>query len=412
MKKRLLALVLTAAMAITMVGCGSNGTKESTNNDANAAPTTAATEGTDKAEDSTTDTTQEPTLALDKSWPEETVLIGFECFDTTDDQFLAIQKYYEYLAQYFNFKIMYSESIASAEDELKFIENCASAGAKAVIGYYNVSGGEAVQLCADKGMYYWGGADKAIIYDKFVDNEYYLGGYDGGNADYDSGYAMAKSLIDQGCEKLVYTSGGRDFGIDFFIKRSDGFYAAVEEANASNPNIEVVYDVSGWPGTDAFTAEQTKVCDMEFDGLACSTTAAVWFQPLSNTNKINTVKLATMGSVGDLYKDFVEGGIVTVLVYENEEVQFGGAIPAILNAVSGNGAAIRNNGKAGNYEVARWIVTNADQYNDIYGKHTAGEYYVTAEDVAKCIVNFNAEASYATFEEVYSGKTLEAAVGK
>ena len=173
-----------------------------------------------------------------------------------------------------------------------------------------------------------------------------------------------------------------------------------------------MYDVSGWPGTDAFTADQTKVCDMEFDGLGCSFSAAVWFQPLSNVGKINSVKIATIGSVGDLYKDFVEGGIVSVLVYDNEEVTFGGAIPAILNAVSGNGAANRNNGKAANYKVNRWIITSADQYNAIYEKHNTDEYYVTAEEVAKCIVNFNTEASYATFEEVYCAKTLDASVGQ
>jgi hypothetical protein len=404
MKKKLLALLLSAAMIFSMTACSSKNAEEST---ATVTPTEAAAQDA-----AATQAPETQAIALDKSWPAEKVLIGFECFDTTDDQFLAIQKYYEYLEQYFNFEVIYSESIASAEDELKFIENCASAGAKAVIGYYNVSGAEAVQLCADKGLYYWGGADKAIIYDKFADNEYYLGGYDGGNADYDAGYAMAKALIDQGCEKLVYTSGGRDFGIDFFIDRSEGFYAAVEEAKAGNPNVEVVYDVSGWPGTDAFTADQTKVCDMEFDGLGCSFSAAVWFQPLSTVGKINSVKIATIGSVGDLYKDFVEGGIVSVLVYDNEEVTFGGAIPAILNAVSGNGTANRNNGKAANYKVNRWIITSADQYNAIYEKHNADEYYVTAEEVANCIVNFNPEASYATFEEVYCAKTLDESVGQ
>ena len=222
MKKKLLALVLSAALVLSMTACSSKSAEESTTT---ATPTESAAQDA-----AATQAPETSAVTLDKSWPAEKVLIGFECFDTTDDQFLAIQKYYEYLEQYFNFDVMYSESIASAEDELKFIENCASAGAKAVIGYYNVSGAEAVQLCADKGMYYWGGADKAIIYDKFADNEYYLGGYDGGNADYDAGYAMAKALIDQGSEKLIYTSGGRDFGIDFFIDRSEGFYAAVEES--------------------------------------------------------------------------------------------------------------------------------------------------------------------------------------
>lgn len=136
------------------------------------------------------------------------------------------------------------------------------------------------------------------------------------------------------------------------------------------------------------------------------------FQPLSTSGKINSIKIATMGVVDDVYKDFVNSGIVSAVVYENEEVKFGGAIPAILNAVTGNVAADKNDGKAAAYKVDSWVITTADQYNAIYDKHTAGEYYVTAEDAAKCIVNFNPDASYSTFEEVYSSKTLDAIVGK
>lgn len=392
MKKKVLALLLATAMVLSVAGCG---TKSKTQ--------TSSTEKTSTSTDG---------VALDKSWPKETVKIAVECFDTTDDQFLNIQKYYEYLAESFNIEFMYSESIASAEDELKFIENAASAGCKALIGYYNVSEGQAVQLCIDKGMYYWGAADNAGIYDAFADNELYLGGYDGGNADYQAGYEMAKGLIDQGCEKLVYEAGGRDFGVPIFVKRSEGFYAAVKEAQAKNSKIEVVYEVSGWPGTDAFTAQQTTVCDMEFDGLACSTTAAVWFQPLSTTGKVESVKLATMGAPGDMYKDFVDAGLVSVLVYECEEVQFGGAIVSILNSVAGNPEAVRDNGKAAKYPLDRWIITSADDFNVIYDKHTAGEYYVTAQDVAQLLVNYNKEASYTSMVDFYTAKTLDAAVAE
>jgi hypothetical protein len=395
--KKTITLCVLIALLISLTACGG------------AAATTAASAGTASAAATTAPTAAAGTTAipLDGTWPAQKVKIGFVAFDTTDEQFLAIQKYYTYLSQYFNFEMIYSESIASAEDELKFIENCASAGCKAIIGYYNVSEGQAVQLAIDKGMYYWGGADKSSIYDKFASVEGYLGSYDGGDANYQAGYNIARSLIDAGCQKLVYTSGGRDFGIDFFIDRSDGFYAAVNEAKKTNPKVEVVYDVSGWPGSDAFTADQTKVCDMDIDGIGNSFSALIWIQPLQTAGKFDKVKLATIGNTNEVYKDLMNAGVVKAIVYENEEVQFGGAIPMILNAVNGDNAVNRNNGKAANYKVHAWLLNDPAQINAIYDKHSKNEYFVTPEEVASCIKAFNPDASYQTIADLYSSKTIE-----
>lgn len=407
--KKITALLMVVMMLIGLTGCGNSDSKtETTTEPTTTEATTTETTTTDTTADTAaTDTEVTPTIALDGSWPSETVKIAFECFDTTDEQFLAIQTYYEYLAQYYNIEMMYSESIASAEDELKFIENAAAAGCKAVIGYYNVAEGQAVQLAIDKGMYYWGGADKASIYDKFVDNDMYLGGYDGGDANYMAGYSMGKALIDAGCEKLVYTSGGRDFGIDFFIDRSAGFYAAVDEAKKSNPNIEVVYDVSGWPGTDSFVADQTKVCDMDIDGIGNSFSALVWIQPLQSVGKFESVKMSTIGNTNEAYRGLMGAGSIIAIVYENEEVQFGGAIPMILNAVNGDNAVNRNDSKAANYMVTQWLIQNPAEINAIFEKHENGEYYVTAEEVASCIKAFNPDASYETITSLYGAKTID-----
>lgn len=412
--KKIVGLLMVIMLLMSLAACANSDPKEAQSaevSDTSATDATAESKSSD-ADTKTTEKTEDTSaavagIALDGSWPSETVKIAFECFDTTDEQFLAIQTYYAYLAQYFNIEIMYSESIASAEDELKFIENAAAAGCKAVIGYYNVAEGQAVQLAIDKGMYYWGGADKASIYDKFVDNDMYLGGYDGGDANYMAGYAMGKALIDAGCEKLVYTSGGRDFGIDFFIDRSAGFYAAVDEAKKTNPNVEVVYDVSGWPGTDSFVADQTKVCDMDIDGIGNSFSALVWIQPLQSVGKFETVKMSTLGNTNEAYQGLMGAGSIIAIVYENEEVQFGGAIPMILNAVNGDNAVNRNNNKAANYQVSAWLIQNPAEINAIVDKHGAGEYYVSAEEVASMIKTFNPEATYQTLSGLYAAKTMD-----
>ena len=111
----------------------------------------------------------------------------------------------------------------------------------------------------------------------------------------------------------------------------------------------------------AFTAAQSVVCDMDFDGIGCSFTAAVWFQPLANVGKLDgSVKIATIGVVDDTYKDLADAGIVSCLVYDCEEVMFCSALPMILNAVAGHSEAVRNaDGTAANFTVPRWIIKTA-----------------------------------------------------
>lgn len=413
--KKVIALLLASIMVISMAACGSSGneTKEETK-----APATDSKEAESEETEAPETTGEEGgneggTFALDGTWPAETVKIGVEAYDVTDGQFLAMQEYYESMKQYFNIEFMYSESIASAEDELKFIENCAAAGCKGFIGYYNVSGAEAVELCAQKGMYYWGGASKADIYDVVKTNEFYTGAYGGEDAEYEAGYLMAQTLIDQGCEKLVYVSGGDEMGIDFFIKRKEGFYDAVDKAKEEGKNVEVVYKVPGWPGTDAFTAEQTTVCDMEFDGLGCSFNAAPWFQPLANVDKLESIKIATIGVIDDLYKDLAAAGTISCVVYDCEEVNFGCAIPMLLNAITGHMDANRNEkGEAAAFAIEKWAVSDSATYDAIYGLHDSGEFFVTAEDIANCLVEYNSDASYNSLIETYSDLNLESALNK
>lgn len=404
MAKRLLTISMCAAMIFSMTACQSGD-----NTSSNLSDTSDVTEGSENnsvEQSDVVDSTDIQTggFILDGTWPKETVKIAVETYDVTDQQFINIQTYYNYLKNYFNIDFVYSESIASAEDEMKFIENASAAGCSAMIAYYNISQSESVKLCAQKGMYYWGQADEDAIYDECKDMEYYLGAYDNGEGDYNAGYSMAKEMIDQGCKKLIYVSGGKDFGIQMFIDRAQGFYDAAEEFGA-----EVVYEVPGWPGTDAFTAAQTKACDMDFDGLASSFTAAPWFQPLANVGKLDgSVKIAAIGTIDDTYKDLANAGIVSCVLYDCEESFWGSAIPIILNAVTGHGEILRNaDGSAANYEAPRWIVNSPESYNTIFDTHSEGEWFVTATDLADFIVEYNPNTSYESFTEFFKNMTID-----
>lgn len=342
------------------------------------------------------------TSAMAAVYPEETVKIGMVTYDTTADLFLEIQRYFEYLAEYYNIEMMYSESIDSAEGEMAFIESAAAAGCQAIIGYYNVARNESVQLTIDKGMYYYGVAEEDVVYDEFKGNDMYLGGYYNENMDYESGYTIATQLIEAGCTRLGFSSGGRDFGIKMFIDRSEGFYAAVEEAVAGGNAVEVVYDVSGWPGTDAFSSEQTTALEADPDGIASSFGIGVWLQPVANSGK--DIKLVAIDTLSENYYDAWDSGMIVGFSVETVEI-FGLAIPIIINAVDGN--LIRDGeGNAPRIMVERLAVNSAEDFHSYVEIETDGTWIINSEDISSLIVGINPDVQYDDFSELYLAQSV------
>lgn len=409
MKKKILALALAAAMGTTMLaGCGNGGTS------ADNAPTGGNTQSTSSdAENSGGGSSDSATL--DGTWPKEKVKIGFEVYQTTAENYIALSGYLDYLSKHFNIELVYSEDLASAEDELSFIESCASAGCVGIVGFYNVAQAEAIQHCIDLGMYYWGGEE---YYDQFADNDYYVGCYtfeqegSGKNGDYLGGYEMGYSLGEAGCKHVFYCNGGVNLGVKMFVDRQEGFIDGIKAAQADG--FEIVYDetadvIEGWPGTEDFTAALSqKISNSDYDGCASSFGIEALIQPIEEAGLSSTYKVGSIGQVNEWFQAYFESGMFAVDVYDCEEVVFGNAIVDILNAYTGHLEATRGaDGKAGKIYVNRWSVKDSDTYNKILAKHSAGEYYITADDVAGCLVELNPDATFDSICELYGSRDLE-----
>ncbi len=396
MKRKFFAIALVGALTGSMLaGCGSSSSSSSTTttDDSSAAAETTSEAATD--------------YALDGSWPEETVKIGVEVYDTTDEQFLALQEYFDYLEDYYNVSFMYSESIENAEGEMDFISSCAAAGCAGYIGYYNVSGAEAIQTCIDQGMYYWGTGD---YYEQFCDEELYVGCYTFSeeigaeeNGDYLGGYQMAYTLAENGVTHVFYCNGGVSFGVQMFIDRQNGFVAGIAAAQADGYDITFDLDsdvIEGWPGTDDFTAAVGAKLAGDYDGVAVSFNAASLFQPIADAGKSDSIQVATIGETNDTYYDAVNSGLVTCIVYDCEEVVFANAFALLLNAITGE-ASRTDDGQSAWLLAQRWTVADADTFNTIYEYHDDGNFFITAADVATVLTGLNADTTYADMEELY-----------
>lgn len=381
--KKILALILALVMVLSLAACGGNA-EVPAGNDTPAAQPEAGGEA----------------VQLPVPYPEKTVKIGVEIYDPTDSETLTMQAYFEELVKDgLNVEFIYSEAIASAEAEFKFIDDCYNAGCKAIIGFYNVAMGETVQKCVDYGMYYWGAAiDSQEVIDKFQDNPYVLDAISYGNGDYEGGYALGEYFGKLGAKKVIYASGGAAFGVPMFVNRFEGFKAAAEKYN-----LEYI-EVAGFP-SEAFFADQASALAQEIDGVAASFNGLdFWAQPIAVAGKTETCPLATLGSINDAYVEAFNNGSVAFMSSTNVS-RFALGVALIVNAVDGNAEVLQNNGRIGIYASALWMLDSpeaAAEANEVSRK----VYHL--EDMEQLIVKLNPDASAQTLADlVEASKTLE-----
>jgi len=355
-------------------------------------------------------------IPLDGSWPEETLKIAMEIYDTTDSTILADIAYFDYLSQFFNIELYISESIGSAEQEHEFVANCAAAGCKIYYAAYNVSQDALIDAVTQYGMYYI--SPERVFDEKHADNPYYLGGYNVvcggkqlGNGSYMIGYEIAYGLAKSGCKHVAYCNGGASFGVEIFMDIQDGFFAGIEAAQQDG--YEIAFDpasdvVDGFPGTDEFASRMAQVLSADYDGIGISFSAMeVWIQPILDAGKAGQIKIAGAGNVSDTLLGIAEMDMLSTLIYQCEEFAFGNMIPIALNAGTGHSDFIKGEDGCMSLDADIWVIDNVEDLQAIYEKHEAGEYYMTGEDVASLLVELNPELTREEFLEYFKSRTLE-----
>jgi hypothetical protein len=386
--KKFTALLLALMMVFSLTACKSNETTTEQTGDSTPAATQAPQDATDAVD----------TVAT--TYPEEKVLIGVEIYDPTDSEFLALQEYFNYLSENMNVEFKYSEAIADADGEMKFIEDCAMAGAKGFLAYYNVTVAEQPRAVIDYGMYYWGASEDEEIYSEFVNNPLYLGSVNTGNGDYAGGHAMGEWVLEQGYDTVIYANGGADFGVPLFVARQQGFMDAMEGSNVK------IVTVSGFPG-DQFFADQAAALGTEGLDAVCASFNGVdfWAQPIASAGLKDTVKLATIGSINQAYVDAFKDGSVALVASANIQ-RFGIAVGMICNAVDQNADALKVDGAATNAPEDIWIVNSAEDCQKLFDIQQ-NEKVFDADAIKSLAVKVNPSASAQTITDLLASAKLD-----
>ena len=399
--KKILALLLALAMVLSLAACGGETAEpaEPADNDAPAAEAPA-------------ESNDGPATDAQGRYPAETVKIGFVNYDTTAEQTIVLGEYFDYLDDYLNFEIVWSESIASPEAEIAFIQSCAAAGCDAIIGYYNVADvQEVMNLCAENGMYYWGQGNNPNFDHT---NEYYVGSHFSGEAEYNYGWGCIEMLVEAGAHKIAGVSGGKNFGVGLFIDRWQGAMDAIEHYKAEGYDIELVYEVMGFPGTDGtFEAGQAAVLDNpEIDGLFSSLTALMWIGPMQEAGRFGYDagdKRIVVAAAGETMSEAAIGmfgaGFYVGTATEIIDV-FGLSIPMIINAVDGHAEQQRENGEGLLVNVGWWKVTNVEDAG-YYGSVQGGDngWAFDADDVKSLLYAYNPDLTHEDFHNLYTSVT-------
>ncbi len=395
--KKVLVLLLAVSMIFTFAACTTETTTQQT--------TGTTIEGTTTGDATSSETEIE--LSEDGRYPAETVKIGFVNYDTSAEQVLTIQKYFEYLKTAFNFEIIWSESLGSAEEEFAFIEQCAAAGCQGIIGYYNEGKEESQKLTASLGMYYWGLGGLPEAYEVVKDDPYYLGSQ-ASSDNYNFGYAITEMLVANDVHKVIVMSGGKDYGVSFFVERYNGIMDGIADAQADGYDIEMVYEVPGWPGTEEFAAHQTAALATDADGLAGTLTSLMWIQPMQVAGKFGQIKVATIDTVGQVVVDMMGAGMYVGVVAEIPDV-FGMAVPMIINAVTGYGDNQRNDdGSAAKVAAGYWVIDNIEDAGYLVSiEQEGGGWAWSIDDIKTIIGAYNPDFTVADMDALYSAVSVE-----
>ncbi|MFV0441238.1 MAG: hypothetical protein ACK5LV_08125 [Lachnospirales bacterium] len=396
MKKNILTLGMALTMIIGVTSCGGNSTENETSQ--GAEDTSQGAEDTSQGAEDTSQGAEDITdISLPVKYPEETVKIGVEIYDATDSETLKLQDYYASLVESgLNVEFIYSEALTSAEAEMAFIDNCYNAGVDAVFGYYNISQGEVAQKCFDYGMYYTGAAfDYEDVIEKFDSNEFAVSHIKNGDGDYNAGYSLGEYCVENGASKVVFASGGADFGVTMFVNRRQGFLDAIE-----GKGIEVI-DVAGFPG-DAFFADQTAALTEDIDTVVASFNGLdFWAQPIATAGKSETVDLITIGAINDYYIDAFENGTVSYLISSNLQ-RHGIAIALLVNAVQDNAEQMQVDGNIGIYTVDLWSISTLEEAVE-YNEMLKGSDGVRYDDLMTLMAGVCPEASSESIQSIVDG---------
>ncbi|MFA9464582.1 MAG: sugar ABC transporter substrate-binding protein [Velocimicrobium sp.] len=368
--KKLVAIVLVLAMAISMIGCGSTGSTSS--------------ESTSKEENGDTKEAASNQADAGNTCGDENgkYTIGVIIHTTTDFLCSKYKSYSDYLGKDYGVKLNYYiiENFAD-ETYLAAIENLCAQGVNGIITT-NFSGTAVLQglkICEENEVYLGVGFSQIdeSIKDQVYESQYFVGGsYE---ADYDAGYEIITSLIDAGCKNIAAI--GYEPGITCHDRRWEGMMKAFED----HPEIKKAGEYRGLEFTKA--VEDFLASDDTIDGIAITLLGIEYCsEPIKSAGREGEVKIAYCDFSENCQQSLDSGETVCSIGGQYVDVVF----PFVLLYNALEGTPLDKVEVPVNFIVCQ----SGDEFSDYMTYlHNDGVYAFTTDEIDTVIGSKNAEAS-------------------
>lgn len=417
--KKLWALLLTAAMTVSMLtGCGSNGSD--TGNNAGSGAGTEEQSGNSAAADEGGSAAAD----LDMS---KTVKMGILVSDATSAEALAFRTYYtEYIQKQYNVELIYSDELTDAAGETSAIDTFITNNCKAIISFSSFDRAAQLEQCEEAGVYYAvaTGTLTDEEYETYKGYEHYVGAIGPSlDVEYETGYNMAKYYLDQGMKNFAIFGGAIPYYTEMHIYRAAGMLAAMAEAGGADyqgvtgkaivgqifadgevktgsiGDINVVGYVGGYDMDDAWfgkCAQMAQTAGLEVI-LAVGNGSDFFGTAISGTD----VKIASVDAYASSYGEAMEAGMLDYLAGK-----FSASIGPIFIATyrAALGLPIRTaDGNALALSQGYWVATGADEFNNYYAVDSSVDSPAYTKEMLDTLLT----ADYATFESFVGKYSFE-----
>lgn len=366
----------------------------------------------------------------------EKMKIGVAVYNNEDQEVIAFRKYFEdYVAKCFEVDFLYSNDIASAQDELDFVKVAQNEGVKGIISFVSYDLAGTVKACEDAEMYYVMGSGTVSqeAFEQVEDNPCFLGVI-GPNEkiEREAGSEMADYFAVKDQEKknhyLIISGGGADGNVmhqyrtEAILDKLAEDYGLtygteVKKMATSNEVIQVEENgvsIVVCPGYIRKEEVHDKAAKLLEEGSYRTILSVLpltdFYEEIADVKKQQNsdMEVGVIDCFTEANLDAVNRGNLQYVTGKYPSI-VGPSFAAMYNAISGYGEDFRDHGKAFQLEQGFWTASDGESYRIMYGLATGiYENAYDHEDLSSIMKGFTPKADFTALKSITEAYSLEA----
>ena len=388
--KKIMALLLTLVMVLSLAACASSGSQGQSNSAQNSGQSAGGSSGGGAAVSGKSSHKEDGT---------DPIQLAFVLYDWSDDQGTYLESYLNYLADNMNITVECVSYSNSGEDVINVVESLCSKGVDGIAVATNDAFQSWAQICEDNEVYC------SIMLGCLNDEDdrefakglnYYLGSV--GTYDYGFlGEAYADFIIDSGYQNVLIA--GPSQGLQ---DQSDQMVAgAVPVLEAADINYELIQTEF----KDLFSSVAAATASASYDVIFTPLGVMSFGLPQIFANNLVGKTVAMGHGTDESMADAINAGTIAMFS-DNLTTSVGVNVAMMVNCVEGNQYPDYPAGAANNIQSPSFVVQSPEDFA-LYSQYVRNFenpiYYLNVDLVQDMIVSYNAGATYSGVKTFIEG---------